>query len=48
VVSLYAWQNISHLLHVVNQGAGKFNLTTLKNWFKSAATSAAAAAVAAR
>jgi hypothetical protein len=41
VVSLYTCQLISHLLHVINQGAGKFILTTHKNLFKAAATSAA-------
>ena len=31
VVSLYTWQHISHMLHVVNQGARKFSLTTQTN-----------------
>jgi len=35
-VSLYTWQNISHLLHVVNQGAEKFGLTTRTKPFKAA------------
>ena len=44
VASLYTWQDISHLLHVVNQGMGKFNLTTHTNPFKAAAAAAAAVA----
>jgi len=30
-------QHISHFLHVINQGAGKFILTIHKNPFKTAA-----------
>jgi hypothetical protein len=37
-VNLYIWQHISYMVHVVNQGAGKFSLTTHTNPFKAAAT----------
>jgi hypothetical protein len=36
-LTLYTWQYISHLLHVVNQCAGKFSLTTHTNPFRAAA-----------
>ena len=35
-ISLHTRQHISYLLHVVNQGAGKFSLTTYTNRFKAA------------
>ena len=42
-VSLYTWKNISHLLYLVNQGAGKFSFTAHTNRFRTAAAAAAAA-----
>jgi len=36
-VILHIWQHISYVLHEVNQGAGKFSLTTQTNPFKTAA-----------
>ena len=36
-ITLYTWQHISHLLHVVNQCARKFVLTTHTNPFRKAA-----------
>jgi hypothetical protein len=34
-VGLRTWQHISYLVHIVNQGAGKFGLTTHTNPFKA-------------
>jgi hypothetical protein len=38
-VILYTWQCIWCMVHVVNQGAVKFSLTTHTNPFKAAAAS---------
>ena len=42
MLSLYTWQHISHLLHVVNQGVGKFSLTTHTKRFRAAEAATAA------
>ena len=38
-LGIYTWQHVSHLLHVLNHGAGKCSLTTHTNRFRAAAAS---------